>query len=240
METDGPLEQQFEQARIRFGLMIKAWMRSGGWSTKTPMDWAKAAGLPQISNNTVTFIWAGTQPKTSPKFFTSLGYLNERLAAQDYGPVQNRALMDRLKALEPIRDSTGRPWSAVDFFACYIGKLDPPPEFDPGGPPGKTRLLSIELAQRISSQKQQLFDCHATSHGLTKAEAWQQLKQHCDGLTPEQLDALQQVLSGWRSWTPQELEGLKDADGHNKAVLALQEWSGLHLTQELQQIANPA
>jgi hypothetical protein len=233
-------DERFELARVRFGLMIKAWMRSGGWSTKTPMEWAKAAGFPQISNNTVSFIWAGTQPKTSPRFFTSLGYLNERLAARDYGPIQNRALMDRIKALKPITDANGRPWSAVDFFACYIGHLDPPPWFDSGTPPEKTKLLSAELAQRISSQKQQLFEHHATSHGLSKAEAWAQLKQHCDNLTNEQLDAFQQVLCGWRSWTPQELEKLKDADGHNCAVLALQDWCGLDLCRELKEVITNA
>lgn len=231
-------DERFEQARVRFGLMIKAWMRSGGWSTKTPMEWAKAAGLPQISNNTVSFIWAGTQPKTSPRFFATLGYLNQRLAARDYGPIQSRALMDRVQALEPITDASGRPWSAVDFFACYIGQLDPPPQFDSGPPPEKTKLLSVELAQRISSQKQQLFENHATSHGLSKAEAWGQLKQHCAGLTPEQLDAFQQVLSGWRSWSPEELETLKDSEGHNRAVLALQEWCCLDLSQELQEITS--
>lgn len=233
-------DERFEQARVRFGLMIKAWMRSGGWSTKTPMEWAKAAGLPQISNNTVSFIWAGTQPKTSPRFFATLGYLNQRLAARDYGPIQSRALMDRVKALEPITDANGRPWSAVDFFACYIGQLDPPPLFDSGPPPEKIKLLSVELAQRISSQKQQLFEHHATNHGLTKAEAWSQLKAHCEGLTAEQLDAFQQVLSGWRSWTPEELEALKDAEGHNSAVLALQEWCGLELSRELRQFAAKA
>lgn len=230
-------EERFEQARVRFGLMIKAWMRNGGWSTKTPMEWAKAAGLPQISNNTISFIWAGTQPKTSPKFFTSLGYLNQRLAARDYGPIQSRALLDRVKAMEPICDSNGRAWSAVDFFACYIGQLDPPPLLDPGPPPEKTKLLSVELAQRISSQKQQIFENHATSHGLSKAEAWGQLKEHCSDLSSDQLDALQQVLSGWRSWTPLELEALKDEEGHNRAVLALQDWCGLQLSRELQEIA---
>ena len=233
-------EERFEKARVRFGLMIKAWMRSGGWSTKTPMEWAKAAGLPQISNNTVSFIWAGTQPKTSPRFFATLGYINQRLAARDYGPIQSRALMNRVKALEPITDANGRPWSAVDFFACYIGHLDPPPLFDSGPPPEKSKLLPVELAQRISSQKQQLFEKHATNYGLTKAEAWGQLKQHCEGLTAEQLDAFQQVLSGWRSWTPEELETLKDAEGHNSAVLALQEWCGLELSRELREIAAKA
>lgn len=235
MGTQPYREDCLELARIRFGLMVKAWFHSGGWSTKTPMEWSKAAGVPQISNNTVSFIWAGTQPKTSPKFFTSLGYLNERLAAQDYGPIQNRALMDRLKALSAIRDSQGRPWSAVDFFACYIGQKDPPPEFDPGPPPGKVKLLSAELAKRISSQKQQLFDSHATTHGLSKAEAWEQLKQHCSGLTADQLDALQQVLSGWRSWTPEELESLKDEAGHNRAITAVEAWCGIELCKELKE-----
>jgi len=235
MVTQPYTEEGLEQARQRFGRLIKAWMHSGGWSTKTAMEWAKAAGLPQLSNNTVSFIWAGTQPKTSPKFFTTIGYLNQRLADQDFGPIHSRALRDRVAALEPLRHFNGRPWTAVDFFACYIGQLAPPPPFDTG-PPEKAKLLSKELAQRISSHKQQLFESHATALGLSKAEAWAALKSHCHQLSSDQVDALQEVLSGWRSWTPEELEELKDAEGHNAAILALQDWCGLDLYSELQQV----
>lgn len=232
MGTQPYTEERLEEARLRFGRFIKAWMHSGNWSTKTAMEWAKAAGLPQLSNNTVSFIWAGTQPKTSPKFFTTIGYLNQRLAAQDYGPITNRGLRDRVASLEPVRHANGTPWTAVDFFACYIGQLDPPPVFDTG-PPEKAKLLSKEVAQRISSHKRDLFESHAKAMGLTMAQAWEQLKNHCDQLTPEQRDALLQVLSGWRSWTPEELEELKTDGGHNSALLALQEWCGLDVCNEL-------
>lgn len=224
-----------EAARLRFGRMVKAWMHSGGWSTKTPMLWAKAVGLPQLSNNTVSFIWAGTQPKTSPKFFTSIGYLNQRLAAKDYGPIANRDLKERVANLAPLCHANGAAWTAVDFFACYIGALAPPPQFDTG-PPEKARLLSPELAQRISSHKRELFDTHASARGLSKAQAWLELKGHCRDLDGEQLDALQQVLSGWRSWTPEELADLQDSEGHNKAVLALQDWCGLDVCKEFREL----
>lgn len=237
MSTQPYLETELEQARIRFGLMLKAWMHSGGWSTKTPMEWAKAAGLPQISNNTVSFIWAGTQPKTSPSFFTNLGYLNHRLAAKDYGPIQNRKLRDRVACLEPLCHANGTPWGAVDFFACYIGQLSPPDAFNLD-PPEKPRLLSDQVAQRISSHKQKLFEDHTAASGLSKAEAWEQLKILCAGLSADQVDAFQQVLSGWRSWTPLELEELKDEQGRNRAVLALEEWCGMDLTAELQQLCS--
>lgn len=239
MDAQPYQEAELEQARIRFGQMLKAWMHSGGWSTKTPMEWAKAAGLPQISNNTVSFIWAGAQPKTSPSFFTNLGYLNYRLAAKNYGPVQDRKLRDRVAALPPLCHSNGTPWGAVDFFACYIGQLSPPPEFD-WKPPEKTRLLSEQVAQRISSQKHKLFEDHTAATGLSKAEAWSQLKALCSGLTADQLDALQQVLSGWRSWTPEELEELKDEQGTNQALAALERWCGMDLSAELQQLCRPS
>lgn len=235
MGTQPYQDDDLEAARIRFGQMVKRWMRSGGWSTKTAMDWARAAGLPQLSNNTVTFIWAGSQPKTSPRFFTTIGYLNRRLADEDYGPIANRALKDRVSSLKPLCHANGVPWGAVDFFACYIGQLDPPPEFDPG-PLGKTRLLTTEVAQRISSHKRELFERHATARGLSKAAAWSELKALCTDLNADQLDAFQQVLSGWRSWTPEELSELCDGDGHNAALLALQQWCGIDLIQELRDL----
>ena len=125
-------DDELEAARVRFGGMIRRWFQSGGWTTKTPAEWAKAAGLPQISNNTVSFIWRGTQPKTSPAFFTSIGYLNRRLADRDYGAITDRTLRDRVTSLEPLRDSSGAVWTAADFFAAYVGLKDPPKEFDPG------------------------------------------------------------------------------------------------------------
>lgn len=228
-------EEMLLAARQRFGRMIMAWMASGGWSTKTPMEWSKAVGLPQISNNTISFIWKGSQPKTSPEFFARLGYLNMRLAAKDYGPISDRKLKDRVSALGPLCHANGTPWTAVDFFACFIGQLDPPPEFDTG-PPEKRKLLSPELAQRISSQKRQIFETHASAHGWTKAQAWAGLKGHCGALSAEQLDVLQQVLSGWRAWTPEELADLTDENGHNKAVLALQEWCGLDVCREFAEL----
>lgn len=228
-------EESLLAARQRFGRMVQAWMTSGGWSTKTAMDWAKAVGLPQLSNNTVSFIWKGTQPKTSPEFFTRLGYLNMRLAAKDYGPISNRKLKDRIAALGPLCHANGTPWTAVDFFACFIGQLDPPPEFDTG-PPGKTKLLSPELAQRISSQQRQIFDTHASARGLSKAQAWNELKGHCGELDAEQLDVLLQVLSGWHTWSPEELAELMDEEGHNKALLALQAWCGMDVCREFSEL----
>jgi hypothetical protein len=236
MGTQPYQESELEAARLRFGQMIKRWMHAGGWSTKTPMAWAQAAGLPQLSNNTVSFIWSGAQPKTSPRFFTTIGYLNQRLADQDYGVIADRRLRERVSQLQPLRHANGTPWGAVDFFACYIGQLAPPPEYDPG-PPGKARLLTPELAQRISSHQRERFERHATTRGLDKAAAWGELKTHCLGMTPEQLDAFQQVLSGWRAWTPEELQELCDGEGHNAALLALQQWCGADLLKELAEVA---
>jgi hypothetical protein len=236
MSSQSYRDEELELARQRFGRFIRQWMHSGGWSTKTPAQWAKEAGLPQISNNTVSFIWNGTQPKTSPKFFAILGYLNQRLADRDYGPITSRDLRDRVSSLEPVRHANGQPWGAVDFFACYIGHLEPPAAFDTG-PPEKARLLTPELAQRISSCKQEVFERNAQARGLSKAEAWAQVKEHCQALSGEQLDAFQQVLSGWRSWTPEEMEGLKTEDGYNAAVLALEQWCGMDLHAELQTMA---
>ena len=237
MEALEAHEEQLALARQRFGRFLRLWFDSGDWSTKEPGRWAKAVGLPLISNNTVSFICNATQPKTSPKFFTAIGYLNQRLADRDYGPIKDRKLKDRIAQLQPVCHSNGTPWGAVDFFACYIGQLEPPPEFDTGPPPGKGKLLTPEVAQRISSCKHDLFERHAKASGLSKAEAWAQVKQHCSALTVEQVDTLQQVLSGWRSWTPQELEDLKTVDGHNAAVQALEEWCGMDLHQELRALA---
>ena len=121
---DGP----YEAARKRFGQFLRKWFDTGDWTTKTPGLWAKAVGLPLLSNNTVSFICRGVQPKTSPQFFTTIGYLNQRLADRDYGSIADLGLRERIAQLQPVRHRNGTPWTAVDFFACYIGHLEPPAE----------------------------------------------------------------------------------------------------------------
>lgn len=121
-------EEQLEDARIQFGVMFRRWLNSGGWSNKTFGFWAQAAGVPQISNNTVSFICRGTQPKTSPQFFASIGELNRRLAEGDYGQIADIRLRERVMSLKPLRDFNG-VWTAVDFFAAYIGVKPFPAEF---------------------------------------------------------------------------------------------------------------
>lgn len=128
-------EDELEAARVRFGGMLRRWFQSGGWTTKTPAEWAKAVGLPQISNNTVSFIWRGTQPKTSPSFFTAIGYLNQRLASRDYGTIADIGLRQRVMSLEALRDPNGAIWTAADFFAAYVGLKELPAEFLADPPP---------------------------------------------------------------------------------------------------------
>ena len=51
---------------------------------------------------------------------------NEAVAERDFVGVTDRRLMDRLKAGQPICHEDGVPWTAMDFFGCYIGAVKPP------------------------------------------------------------------------------------------------------------------
>ena len=62
---------------------------------------------------------------TPTRLFVAMGMFNEAVAERSFQGVTDRCLMDRLLAGQPICHDDGVPWTAMDFFGCYIGAVKP-------------------------------------------------------------------------------------------------------------------
>jgi hypothetical protein len=214
-------------ARVAFGDTLGAWMRRAGWNHDTPLRWGKAAGFPAIADSTFNRMQRGKIANPFPITFLQFGLMNDRLARRDYGLSEDDPLLARIARQRPIEHADGTPWRAADFFAHFVGELDAPTWVNQ--PPVPT----LEDAVAASSEAAELFKRTADEADLPLPQAWQSLAELASidqgpvlpPLTAADLDALRMVLSGWHTWTPEQLGELLDLDGHLRPLELLRYWA---------------
>lgn len=205
-------------ARQRFGHTLLRWRQRAGWAHDTMDRWGAAAGFMRVKNSVYSKLERGLVISPKPLTFIQLSVANDRLARQEYGAITDRRLKDLVEAQEPIITPDGRPWNEADFFGHFCGVIPPPPWAEAGA------LVSPEQAQKLSQQQQEIFSQYAQEMMLPPAQAFDQLATHCKGMNAEQIQTFRKVLGGWYVWTPEEIQALTDALGHNAAVQALLSW----------------
>lgn len=208
------------EARRAFGRTLKLWRLRGGWRQDTALRWGKAAGFSSVTDAVWNKLENGGTAQPLPLTFIQLATANERLDRHDFSGVTDRKLMDQLKAQEPISHSDGRPWTAGDFFCHFCGLLEPPE----WARRDREWAISPEAAERLSTQQREMFLRHAKDRLLDRQEAWRDLRQHCTGMTQEQVEAFKEVLGGHRIWAPSDLAEMSGPDGANLAIEAMQTW----------------
>lgn len=135
-------ELELVNARRRFGRFIRRWRTSAGWSGATAENWASAVpdlfpdhwptmGRTRLSRGQVSEIETGRAEKPSPITWLQLEMLNAALTSEERGPIAERRLFDQVMAAQPICHEDGRLWRAPDFFACWLGQLEPPAAWNP-------------------------------------------------------------------------------------------------------------
>ena len=210
--------------RVRFGQTLLLWCARAGWAHDFPLRWGKAAGFPVVADSTFNRLQHGKIEQPYPITFIQLGLMNQRLASREYGLPEDHALYERLARQQAIADDDGHVWTATDFFSHFIGEKGAP---DWALLPD---LPSLETAVAASQEAQQRFAALAQDHGLTLPEAWQSLASSVGSSSPallnrEELGTLRDVLSGWHSWTAEELRSLLTTEGENRAGQALDHWT---------------
>jgi hypothetical protein len=212
-----------QDARLAFGRTLTLWMERGGWSHDICQRWGKAAGFVAIADSTFNRLQRGRIEQPYPITFIQLGMINSRLADQDYSGLEDPALAARVAQQRPITHDDGTPWTAADFFAHFIGELEPPAW-------GRERPLpSLDQAVSSGAAVVELFRATAETHALTLPEAWKGFEDFVASQTPkplnaEEMELLRSVLSGWITWTPEQLHGLIDLDGDLRPLQALSAW----------------
>jgi hypothetical protein len=223
-----------QESRLIFGRTLTLWLERGGWSHDIPLRWGKAAGFPAVADSTFNKLQRSKIEQPYPITFIQLGLLNARLADQDFSGVEDPALLARLAKQRPIlhgdsesprgQSRRGEPWIATDFFSHFIGEQAAPDWARERSAP------TLEQAVTASTAIAERFRGQATAAGLTMLEAWRQFAAHVISQSPrrlsaEEVEVLRSVLSGWDTWTPEQLHSLIDPDDQLRPELALDDWT---------------
>ncbi|MEO1003577.1 MAG: hypothetical protein AAFX65_10765 [Cyanobacteria bacterium J06638_7] len=141
-----PTAEDLGSARVQFGQLLKRWRQQNQWSGKTFGHWHQAAPetlTRQVASATWTNFELGRAVAPAPETFLALENANQLLHAQEYGKIQDYKLRKRLDGSKPILGENGKPWDAVDFFACFIGRREFPPHLQPAAFSGEERAAAF-------------------------------------------------------------------------------------------------
>ena len=178
------------------GPIVKAWFARNEWPQSVSEGLARSKGWtcgPWASQVSICMSGRLT-PK--PNFFRGLGQFNAAVAERDFIGVTDRRLMDRLKRGQPLCHEDGNPWTAADFFACYLGALEAPPDL--------LKPLEPELTQEMvdnwTTQIREAFRKLSLVMMSPPAAAWAEVKAELVklGVEREELDWVQEMLAGLR------------------------------------------
>lgn len=148
------------------------------------------------------------EPK--PPFFVALGWFNQIVTERDFVGITDRRLIDRLLNGQPLTHDDGQPFTAVDFFALYIGDLADPTETE--APKEQETPLTREMVDRWVEGLRLAFRETSKALMLPPGETWRLIGQRAakDFLaTGEDLEFAQECIAGLREATIEEAGNLR-------------------------------
>jgi hypothetical protein len=183
-------QAQLHQAAVAFGISLMRWRRRQGWTQATAAKWAAAVGRTCVFSSQWSNLENATMKNPGPPLFMNLGSMNRDIACQNYGPIRDRSLMDRVKAATPVVHPDGEPWDGADFFAAYIG-IQPWPNQEPEAP-----LITDEDAAAWSATLRDWFQQTVEAAGLEPLDAAVAAMRHAN---PDRGDhkAFQRLILGF-------------------------------------------
>ena len=176
------------------GPIVKAWFARNEWPQSVSEGLARSKGWncgPWASQVSICMSGRLT-PK--PNFFRGLGQFNAAVAERDFLGVTDRRLMDRLKRGEPLCHDDGTPWTAADFFAAYVGLLEPPADLLTPPKPELTQAMVDQWAEQVRDAFRKLTLVSMSPPGVL----WLEIKSILvkEGIAGEDIDWTQEVLCG--------------------------------------------
>ncbi len=205
-----PTEQQ--NYRDRLGKAVTAWMRLNGFSQQTIHDWAAAAGTAGPWNSSISLMQRG---RLDPKamLWVAFGQLNKDLADGSLKYVTDRKLKDKLKDAMPFLTEKDQPATATDFFAMFIGELQPAAIYT------QPIAISDQDAEKLTLKYREAFRSLAMDQMITPKEAWSEVEPHCKALamTAKQITQMREVLIGLSDYSADDLTELSNAAGEEPA-----------------------
>ncbi len=195
-------ELELQNARRRFGRFLRRWRGSASWSGATAENWASACpdlfpelwptlGRNRIGRGQWSELETGRSAKPHPVTFLQLEELNAALASDDRGVIADRALRDLVDAAQPILHESGEPWRAPDFFACWLGQLEPPEQWRPA--PIQSSDIDVE---ETTIRLRGAWLVAVDDMGLGRGAGVQRLLRDCQPLSQQEEDDLVALTDG--------------------------------------------
>jgi hypothetical protein len=205
------------------GPVLKAWFKQWDWPQSVTEGVARAKGWENGPWASQISICMSGRLTPKPAFFEALGEFNRVVAERDFAGITDRRLLDRLRNGQPLTHDDGVPWTAIDFFACYLGQLE--------GPEPKKQMLTEEEVEHWQSEIRGCFRDLVLMTMETPAQAWKLVAEECkqQGISTEDVDWTQEVVCGLRDCTVEEATRLAfkyKGMPLIKALLTLQEAAG--------------
>ena len=213
-----------ETTATKFGEVLRAWFSRNEWPQMVAEQVARAKGskigpwASQMSN--------AMQGKLEPKppFFVALGWFNQVVMERDFVGITDRRLIDRLLNGQPLTHDDGQPFTAVDFFALYIGDLASPTEIEAPKP----QELTQEIVDAWVSGLRDCFRDVVLASMQPPATVWREIAEGLvsKGLSKEDIEWTQELVIGLRDGTIEEAKRMQTkypGDHLSNALVELEE-----------------
>ena len=211
---------------LTFALTLKRWFAANNWPQKITSDWAQDVGNstgPWASQVCNAMKAAGYNPKA--EFFLALASFNQVVASQELLGITDTKLKDRLTGASALCLDNGQPYGGAEFWSLYAGLLEPPAAF------AKTAEFTEEDAADWVRLQRDNFRRVSLKEMCSRAEAWELIKakiiEICDrndcGMSPEDLDWVQEVLAGIHDPDAAELNRTAKRHQHHKPLATAME-----------------
>ena len=215
--TYAELVERQEANRAAFGQMLLAWRRRNGWTQYTVCNWAKEAGFAAISYGNLSVIEQGKAGELRQKAFWQLGEINRRIAEQEWGPVKDQAIKEKLFGAIPLGDVECSVWTPLEFWACYCGLREVPDAFRAAVAPTVSQKTAVVLSGEWRDRMRRVVSRYELEPGIA-----------IDELMPlaskEHRKRFYAVILGFGNYTPEELARLWVEAGLYQPARWLEQW----------------
>ena len=194
-----------ETTATKFGDVLRTWFSQNEWPQMVAEQVARAKGskigpwASQMSN--------AMQGKLEPKppFFVALGWFNQVVMERDFVGITDRRLIDRLLNGQPLTHPDGQPYTAVDFFALYIGDLAGPTEIE--APKTQEPIaMTQEAADHFWSEMRLVYRELVVEMMIGPPAVWDEITKILISkqISPDDIDWAREVFAGVRNPTLEE------------------------------------
>lgn len=212
-----------QQGAKAFGRMIRRWRILNNWTQYTGQRWSEAAGFDFLSHGGLSPLEAGTVKHPRWILFGHFAEMNRRLAAQDFGGVHDRQLLDQLKGAQPMRDDDGGILEEEVLAGIHMGTRRVPAELWVPEPDPAPALTDADAAALCETWRALVAE-ECARRGQRKVSCLNTLKSF---VPAADLELFQDVVADQTTYTADQLQRLWSVD-HWLPNTWIEAWTEAH------------